>query len=76
MEDYKTMKDIVNFGITIVLLLLICLLVYKFGKSVDAKRELYFKESELTDLKIKNEKKNSRLYDIAIQKGEAENGQQ
>lgn len=76
MEDYKTMKDIVNFGITIVFLLLICLLVYKFGKSVDAKRELYFKESELTDLKIKNEKKNSRLYDIAIQKGEAENGQQ
>lgn len=67
MEDYKTMKDIVNFGITIVLLLLICLLVYKFGKSVDARRELYFKESELTDLKIENEKMNSKILNKTLE---------
>ena len=67
MEDYKTMKDIVNFGITIVLLLLICLLVYKFGKSVDARRELYFKESKLTDLKIENEKMNSKILNKTLE---------
>lgn len=67
MEDFKTLKEIVNFGITIVLLLLICLLIYKFGKSVDARRELYFKESELTDLKIENEKMNSKILNKTLE---------
>jgi len=67
MEDYKTMKDIVNFALAVVLLLVIILVVYKFGKSLDAKRELYFKQSELTDLKIENEKKHSKILDRTLE---------
>ena len=67
MEDYKTMKDIVDFALAVVLLLVIILVVYKFGKSLDAKRELYFKESELTDLKIENEKMNSKILNKTLE---------
>ena len=67
MEDYKTMKDIVDFALAVVLLLVIILVGYKFGKSLDAKRELYFKESELTDLKIENEKMNSKILNKTLE---------
>lgn len=63
MEDLKVVKEIVNFAITVVLLLLICLVIYKFGKSIDTKVELNIKERALLDLKIEVEKKNSKLLD-------------
>lgn len=75
MEDYKTMKDIVNFALAVVLLLVIILVVYKFGKNLDARRELYFKESELTDLKIENEKMNSKILNKTLEVNGIENGQ-
>lgn len=67
MEDFKTLKEIVNFGITIVLLLLICLLIYKFGKSVDMKTELHIKEKELIDLKIQNQKINTKILNKTLE---------
>lgn len=63
MEDFKIVKEIVNFGITAVLLLLICLLIYKLGKSIDTKADLNGKQRQLVDLKIEVEKKNSKLLD-------------
>lgn len=72
MEDFKIVKEIVNFGITVVLLLLICLLIYKLGKSIDTKAELNDKESHLVDLKIEVEKKNSRLLDKHLEINEIE----
>lgn len=67
MEDFKTLKELVNFAITVVLLLLVCLAIYKFGKSIDTKVELNIKEREILDLKIENEKKNSKLLDKTLE---------
>ena len=67
MEDFKTLKELVNFAITVVLLLLVCLVIYKFGKSIDTKVELNIKEREILDLKIENEKKNSKLLDKTLE---------
>jgi cell division protein FtsL len=67
MEDFKTLKEIVNFAITVILLLLICLVIYKFGKSIDGKIELNIKESKILDLKIENEKKNAKILDKTLE---------
>jgi len=67
MEDFKTLKELVNFAITVILLLLICLVIYKFGKSIDTKVELNIKERQILDLKIENEKKNSKLLDKTLE---------
>ena len=67
MEDFKIVKELVNFGITIIFMILICLVVYKFSKSLDSKLELSLKESEFTDLKILNEKKHSKILDNTLE---------
>ncbi len=67
MEDFKIVKELVNFGITIIFMILICLVVYKFSKSLDSKLELSLKESEFTDLKILNEKKHSKILDKTLE---------
>jgi len=63
MEDFKDLREIVNFVFVVILLLLFCLLIYKFSKQVDSKIELNKKEDAYMDLKIQNEKKYSVILD-------------
>ena len=77
MEDFKDLIEIVNFVFVVILLLLFCLLIYKFSKQVDSKIELNKKEDayiELNkkedaymDLKIQNEKKYSVILDKKLE---------
>ncbi|MCG3683689.1 MULTISPECIES: hypothetical protein [Arcobacteraceae] len=67
MEDFKDLREIVNFVFVVILLLLFCLLIYKFSKQVDSKIELNKKEDAYMDLKIQNEKKYSVILDKKLE---------
>lgn len=70
MEDLKTIKEITYFVLTVMLVIGIILVTFRWKDSLEKRSELYKKESELIDLKKENQKKESRLYDLAIEEKE------
>lgn len=69
MEDLKMIKEIVNFILTMILIVGIILLVFKWKENIEKRSKLYIKESELVDLKKINQEKESEMYDLAFKKG-------